>query len=49
MGGRTHTMQVGDSMLVGHTLMTIDSLRAVADTEKPERGLLQKDGHRRVC
>ena len=43
MGGRTHTMQVGDSMLVGHTLMTIDSLRAVTDAEKPERGLLQKD------
>lgn len=43
MGGRTHTMQVGDSMLVGHTLLTIDSLRAVSDDEKPERGLLQKD------
>ena len=43
MGGRTHTMQVGDSMLVGHTLLTIDSLRAVLDSEKPNRGLLQKD------
>ena len=43
MGGRTHTMQVGDSMLVGHTLLTIDSLRAVLDNEKPSRGLLQKD------
>ena len=42
MGGRTYTMQVGDSMLVGHTLLTIDSLRAVGH-EKPERGLLQKD------
>lgn len=43
MGGRTHTMQVGDSMLIGHTLMTVDSLRAVTDSEKPRRGLLAKD------
>lgn len=43
MGGRTHTVQVGDSMLVGHTLLTVDSLRAVADADKPNRGLLQKD------
>ena len=43
MGGRKHTMQVGDSMLIGHTLLTVDSLRAVLDGEKPERGLLQKD------
>jgi cytochrome c-type biogenesis protein CcmF len=43
MGGRTHTVQVGDSMLVGHTLLTVDSLRAVSDAEKPNRGLLQKD------
>ena len=43
MGGRTHSMQVGDSMLIGHTLMTIDSLRAIANTEKPTRGLLEKD------
>ncbi|MGA0435131.1 MAG: hypothetical protein ACO3MV_05635, partial [Flavobacteriales bacterium] len=33
----------GDSMLIGHTLMTIDSLRAVSDAEKPSRGLLAKD------
>lgn len=43
MGGRTHEMQVGDSMLVGHTLLTVDSLRAVSNAEKPDRGLLQKD------
>jgi cytochrome c-type biogenesis protein CcmF len=43
MGGRSHTLQVGDSMLIGHTLLTIDSLRAIEDSEKPNRGLLTKD------
>ena len=43
MGGRTHTMQVGDSMLIGHTLLTVDSLRAIRDSEKTSRGLLDKD------
>ena len=43
MGGRTHTMQVGDSMLIGHTLLSVDSLRAINESEKPERGLLSKD------
>jgi cytochrome c-type biogenesis protein CcmF len=43
MGGRSHTMQVGDSMLIGHSLLTVDSLRAIADDEKPDRGLLLKD------
>ncbi len=43
MGGRSHTMQVGDSMLIGHSLLTVDSLRAIADDEKPNRGLLLKD------
>jgi cytochrome c-type biogenesis protein CcmF len=36
-------MQVGDSMLIGHSLLTVDSLRAIADDEKPDRGLLLKD------
>ena len=43
MGGWSHTMQVGDSMLIGHSLLTVDSLRAIADDEKPDRGLLLKD------
>lgn len=43
LGGKTHEIQVGDSMLIGHTLMSIDSLRVITDQEKPDRGLLQKD------
>ena len=43
MGGKTHTVQVGDSMLVGRTLLTIDSLRAIRDEERPVRGLLDDD------
>ena len=43
MGGKTHTVQVGDSMLVGRTLLTVDSLRAIRDEERPVRGLLDDD------
>ena len=30
-------------MLIGHTLLSVDSLRAINEFEKPERGLLSKD------
>jgi cytochrome c-type biogenesis protein CcmF len=43
MGGRTHVVHVGDSMLVGRTLLTVDSLRVIRDEERLDRGLLPKD------
>lgn len=43
LGGRTSSMVVGDSMLIGSTLLTFDSLRAVPVEERADRGLLDRD------
>ena len=41
--GRAHDVGVGDSLLVSNILVSIDSLSAVADDEKEELLLMQKD------
>lgn len=43
LGGRKQSLVVGDSMLIGGTLLTLDSLRSVPVEERPDRGLLDKD------
>jgi len=41
--GRQHEIQQYDSMLVGRSVMTLDSISAVRSEEKPLVGLLDKD------
>jgi cytochrome c-type biogenesis protein CcmF len=43
LGGQSQEFVVGDSMFVGGILLTVDSLRAIRDDERPERGLLDDD------
>ena len=43
LGGQSQEFVVGDSMFVGGVLLTVDSLRAIRDEERPERGLLDDD------
>ncbi len=41
--GRQHALQQYDSMLVGRSVMTLDSISAVRPEDKPAAGLLDKD------
>ena len=43
LGGQSQEFVVGDSMFVGGVLLTVDSLRAIRDEERPDRGLLDND------
>lgn len=43
MAGKSHEIFPGDSMLIGSTLLTVDSLRAIQDSERSSRALLPKD------
>ena len=43
LGGQSQEFVVGDSMFVGGVLLTVDSLRAIQDEERPTRGLLDDD------
>ena len=43
LGGQSQEFVVGDSMFVGGILLTVDSLRAIRDDERPGRGLLDDD------
>lgn len=43
LGGRSHDVSVGDSVLVSNVMLSIDSLGAVRDFEKEGFGLLDKD------
>ncbi len=43
LGGKEATFNVGDSMFISSTLLTLDSLTLVKDENRPERGLLERD------
>lgn len=43
LGGREADFQVGDSMFISSTLISLDSLIVIGDDGRPEMGLLEKD------
>ncbi len=43
LGGRAHDINVGDSILVSRTMVSVDSLGAVKEYEKEKYALLEKD------
>lgn len=43
LGGSSEVVVPGDSILAGRILLVLDSLRPVRDSERPDRGLLDRD------
>ena len=43
LGGKEASFNVGDSMIVSSTLLTLDSLIVVPETKRSELGLLDRD------